>query len=88
MKQWSIYRLILDDGESVYAEMIPGESEKHAAGYANSTGLEILKVTEDKETTIDPGRLAATLASAGYDQKEIDIVYRAIYQAGLDRKRQ
>lgn len=84
MKKLHVYDVYCDDGVSCIRVTVPAESKKSAAEYVRGNG-EIVAVKESDLQDIDCNCLANTLRANGWGLKEISLITRVLYMAGLER---
>ena len=84
MKKMSVFDLYMDDGEATYKVTVPAFSKKAAAEYVQGNG-DVVAIKPSELQDIDLNCLADTLKRSGWEQKEVDIITRALAQIGLER---
>lgn len=75
-----VYTVYIDDGEHVYKEITPAESEERAKMYWKGNG-EIIAVKENQRMTVETEGIAKALD--GYSQESIDLITRTLEIVGL-----
>ena len=81
MKAWKIYKITMEDRDSVFNLVIPAPSKQAAIDYVSGNG-EIILIRED-DYPISKEKVANALLSYGFGKAETDIVTRALNQIGL-----
>lgn len=84
MKKFHVYNVYLDDGKSVFKEVIPAPSKKEAIDYCEGNGYTVA-VHDCDLRDIDLQCLADTLERNGWGKQEIAVITRCLDFCGLRR---
>ena len=83
MKKWNVFKVYAEDSKDVYKMIIPSSSKKEAEKYAESGGLEVVKIVEMPYLKINTDFLSQILTEQGFDTDGIDVICRTIQMVGL-----
>lgn len=83
MKKWSVFKVYAEDFKDVYKLIIPSSSKKEAEKYAESGGLEVVKIVELENMKINTDYLSQILTEQGFDTDGVDVICRTIQMVGL-----
>ena len=83
MQKWSVFKVYAEDSKDVYKLIIPSSSKKEAEKYAESGGLEVIKIVEMPYLKINTDFLSQILTEQGFDTDGIDVICRTIQMVGL-----